>query len=117
MFFHLPGLQAFGQEHHPGPGRRVVQIAGDGLELGRGVGVHPAQDEELPGSPQGGRPGLGQKLRQPHLLGLPDHFAGRLPGLVRQRRLQAQQRPVHEELLVPVKEIEGFHGAAFQMAF
>ena len=61
LSLHLPALQALGQEHHPGPGRRVVQIAGNGLELVGGVGVRPAQDEELPGAPEGGLPGCSAK--------------------------------------------------------
>ena len=96
----------------------MVQIVGDGLELVRGVGVHPAQDEELPRAPEGGLPGLGQKLRQPHLLGLPHHFGWEPPRDFSVSAASSRgQGPLHEELLIPVKEIEGLDGAAFQMAF
>jgi hypothetical protein len=37
--------------------------------------------------------------------------------IVPEPRLQPRQRPVHEELLIPVKEIEGFHGLALEVAF
>ena len=119
----------------------MVQISVDGLEWPAALSSSRRRTRSWPGPHRVARPGLGQELRHFHLLGLPHGLGGRLVlivpeprsrlggGCVKQGldrrlalivpepRLQPRQRPVHEELLVPVKEIEGLHGLALYVAF